>query len=136
MSTSARPERELPQIVGVSGAIHEVLRLVDSVAPSDCCVLIEGESGTGKELMARRLCAKSRRWNSPFIPVNCAGISQSLYDFQVGGYQVLNKWLKDRKGRELTWDDLTHYMKVAAALAHTMRIMAEIDEAIPEWPLQ
>ncbi len=86
MSVSARPGTDLPQIVGVSQAIREVLRLVDSVAPSDCCVLIEGESGTGKELMARRLCAKSLRRNQPLIPVNCAGISQSLFESQFFGH--------------------------------------------------
>jgi two-component system, NtrC family, response regulator HydG len=86
MSESARSETDFPQIVGTSQAIREVLRLVDSVAPSDCCVLIEGESGTGKELMARRLCAKSRRRNQPLIPVNCAGISQSLFESQFFGH--------------------------------------------------
>jgi DNA-binding NtrC family response regulator len=86
MTTSVRPEMDLPQIVGVSQAIREVLRLVDSAAPSDCCVLIEGESGTGKELMARRLCAKSRRKSQPFIPVNCAGITQSLFESQFFGH--------------------------------------------------
>jgi two-component system, NtrC family, response regulator HydG len=86
MSASARSETDFPQIVGTSQAIREVLRLVDSVAPSDCCVLIEGESGTGKELMARRLCAKSRRKNQPLIPVNCAGISQSLFESQFFGH--------------------------------------------------
>ena len=86
MSVSAHPEAHHPRIVGVSQSIHEVLRLVDSVAPSDCCVLIEGESGTGKELMARRLCAKSRRGDQPFIPVNCAGISQSLFESQFFGH--------------------------------------------------
>lgn len=86
MSSSVRPEKDFPQIIGVSEAIREVLRLVDSVAPSDCCVLIEGESGTGKELMARRLCAKSRRKNQPLIPVNCAGISQSLFESQFFGH--------------------------------------------------
>jgi DNA-binding NtrC family response regulator len=49
-------------------------------------VLIEGESGTGKELMARRLCAKSRRKGQPFIPVNCAGITQSLFESQFFGH--------------------------------------------------
>ncbi len=86
MSGSARQEMEFPQIVGVSQAIREVLRLVDSVAPSDCCVLIEGESGTGKELMARRVCAKSRRKDRLFIPVNCAGISSSLFESQFFGH--------------------------------------------------
>ena len=86
MSAPVRPETAFPQIIGVSRAMGEVLRLVDSVAPSDCCVLIEGESGTGKELIARRLCAKSRRRNQPFIPVNCAGISQSLFESQFFGH--------------------------------------------------
>ena len=55
----------VPIIVGVSQAIREVLRLVDQVAATDCCVLIEGESGTGKELIARRLFAKSRAGRPP-----------------------------------------------------------------------
>ena len=86
MSTSIWPQTVLPKIIGVSQAICDVLQLVDSVAPSDCCVLIEGESGTGKELIARRLCAKSHRKNKPFIPVNCAGISQSLFESQLFGH--------------------------------------------------
>jgi len=64
-----------------------------------------------------------------------SGIGQALYEFQVGGYQVMNKWLKDRKGRKLSHEDISHYLQVAAALTHTMRLMAEIDAAIPEWPL-
>lgn len=79
-------EAQLPRIVGVSNAIREVLRLVDSVATSDCCVLLEGESGTGKELFARRLGAKSRRSDKPLIPVNCAGISPSLFESQFFGH--------------------------------------------------
>ena len=75
-----------PLIVGISSAMREVFRLVDMVAPSDCCVLIEGESGTGKELVAKRLCAKSRRCDRPLIPVNCAGISESLFESQFFGH--------------------------------------------------
>ena len=76
----------LPIIVGVSKAIRDVLQLVDQVAVTDCCVLIEGESGTGKELIARRLFAKSQRSDRPFIPVNCAGISESLFESQFFGH--------------------------------------------------
>ena len=76
----------VPIIVGVSKAIQEVLRLVDQVAATDCCVLIEGESGTGKELIARRLYSKSPRADRPFIPVNCAGISESLFESQFFGH--------------------------------------------------
>jgi two-component system response regulator HydG len=80
------PTDGVPVIIGVSRAIREVLQLVDRVADSDCCVLIEGESGTGKELIARRLCAKSRRRDRPLIPVNCAGISESLFESQFFGH--------------------------------------------------
>jgi DNA-binding NtrC family response regulator len=76
----------IPLIVGVSQAIRDVLHLADQVAATDCCVLIEGESGTGKELIARRLCAKSGRSGHPFIPVNCAGISESLFESQFFGH--------------------------------------------------
>ncbi|MGO8689329.1 MAG: sigma-54 interaction domain-containing protein [Thermoguttaceae bacterium] len=75
-----------PEIVGVSSVMREVLDLVDRVAHSDCCVLIEGESGTGKELIARRLWNKSPRRRSPFIPVNCAGISETLFESQFFGH--------------------------------------------------
>jgi len=86
MSGLTRPKTDLPHIVGVSQSLREVLRLIDSVATSDCCVLLEGESGTGKELLARRLCAKSRRCHAPFIPVNCAGVSSSLFESQFFGH--------------------------------------------------
>ncbi len=63
------------------------------------------------------------------------GIAPELWEFHVGGYQVMQKWLKDRKGRRLTHDDLQHYQKIAVALTETMRLMREIDEVIPRWPL-
>ena len=67
------------------------------------------------------------------------GVPQEVWDFHVGGYQVCHKWLKDRKGRELSYDDQQHYQGVVATLARTIEIMAEIDDAIDEnggWPVQ
>ena len=55
-----------------------------------------------------------------------------------GGYRVAEKWLKDRKGRALSYDDLTHYQSVIAALARTLELQGEIDAAIEcagDWPL-
>ena len=86
MGVTTRPELGVPNIVGSSQVILDVVNLIDKVAASDCCVLIEGESGTGKELIARRLCAKSPRKDKPFIPVNCAGISESLFESQFFGH--------------------------------------------------
>lgn len=64
-----------------------------------------------------------------------SGITPDLWEFQVGGYQVLDKWLKDRRGRMLSYEELTHYQQTAVALQQTMTLMEQIDEAIPEWPI-
>ncbi len=63
------------------------------------------------------------------------GIPAEVWEFQVGGYQVLDKWLKDRRERQLSYDDLTHYQKIVVALKETIRVMDEIDVAIGEFPL-
>ena len=64
------------------------------------------------------------------------GVEPQVWGFHIGGYQVLHKWLKDRKGRTLSYDDVTHYGKIVVALKETMRLMAEIDEIIPSWPIE
>ena len=63
------------------------------------------------------------------------GVPEAVWEFHVGGYQVLDKWLKDRRGRQLSYDDLTHYQRVVVALQRTMALMGKIDEVIPEWPI-
>ena len=64
------------------------------------------------------------------------GVPPEVWNFHVGGYQVCEKWLKDRKGRSLSYDDITHYQKVVVALKETIRLMAEIDQIIPGWPVE
>ena len=73
-------------LVGASVPFRNVLKLIDAVAANDCVVLLEGESGTGKELLARRIHARSKRATGPFIPVNCPGISSSLFESQFYGH--------------------------------------------------
>ncbi len=66
------------------------------------------------------------------------GVPTEVWDFQVGGYQVCHKWLKDRKGRTLSFDDIKHYQSIVTALGETRRQMSAIDEAINAhggWPL-
>jgi hypothetical protein len=60
------------------------------------------------------------------------GIPEEVYNFHIGGYQVCQKWLKDRKGRQLTEEDVEHYQKIVVALNGTIRIMNEIDAVIEE----
>lgn len=63
------------------------------------------------------------------------GVPPEVWEFHVGGYQVCDKWLKDRRGRTLTYDDIEHYRRIITALQATLHLMAEIDAAIPAWPL-
>jgi hypothetical protein len=63
------------------------------------------------------------------------GVPQQVWEFVAGGYQVCEKWLKDRKGRQLSYDDIQHYQKIVVALNETIRLTAEIDGLIPGWPL-
>jgi len=60
------------------------------------------------------------------------GMSAEVWEFRVGGYPVCRKWLQDRKGRTLSTDDLSHYYRMAAAIAESLAILAEIDEALEE----
>ncbi len=62
-------------------------------------------------------------------------VPPEIWEFHVGGYQVCQKWLKDRRGRKLSYDDISHYLRIVKALSETIRLMAEIDAAIPEWPI-
>jgi len=65
------------------------------------------------------------------------GVPEAVWNFHIGGYQVCEKWLKDRKGRTLTEDDISHYHKIVVALSETIRLMKKIDEVIGSyggWP--
>lgn len=67
------------------------------------------------------------------------GVTENVWNFHIGGYQVCEKWLKDRKGRKLSKEDIEHYHKIVVALNETIRIMKEIDEVIAAhggWPIK
>jgi type I restriction-modification system DNA methylase subunit len=64
------------------------------------------------------------------------GVPKAVWNFYIGGYQVCQKWLKDRKGRTLTQEDITHYQRIVVALQETMCLMQQIDEAIPRFPIE
>ena len=60
------------------------------------------------------------------------GVPELVWNFYIGGYQPAQKWLKDRKGRKLSAEDIEHYQKIIVALTETDRIMKEIDKIYPE----
>ncbi len=75
------------RIVGRSEAIKEVLERVAQFAPVHSTVLIEGESGTGKELVARAIHDLSNRASRPFVPVNCAALTETLLESELFGHE-------------------------------------------------
>ncbi len=69
--------------------------------------------------------------------VGFRGVHEEVWNFHIGGYQVCEKWLRDRKGRTLTAADIAHYHRIVIALHETIRLMREIDEVIDAhggWP--
>lgn len=65
------------------------------------------------------------------------GVSETVWDTEIGGYQVSYKWLKDRKGRHLSSEEPSRYTQIIAAIAETARLAGAIDatvEAYGGWP--
>ena len=73
-------------IVGRSRPVRDILTRIIKIAPTDTTVLITGDSGTGKELIAKAVHVNSKRSNRPFVPVNCAAISETLLESELFGH--------------------------------------------------
>jgi transcriptional regulator with PAS, ATPase and Fis domain len=82
---SARPSEE--GLVGRSPAFMAALSAVQRVAPSSLPVLLLGESGTGKELFARAVHEASSRATGPFVVVDCSGLTETLFESELFGYE-------------------------------------------------
>ena len=76
------------------------------------------------------LILHSTVWIDKNQTIGFKGVPESVWKFHIGGYQVCEKWLKDRKGRILSTDNITHYQKIVVALSETIRLIAEIDSLI------
>jgi len=82
-----RSTYRLDNIVGVSGKMQEVFKLVHRAADTRSTVLIRGESGTGKELIARALHFNSQRASRPFVAVSCAALTETLLESELFGHE-------------------------------------------------
>ena len=74
-------------MIGESQAIQDVYRFIQRVAPARSAVLICGESGTGKELAARAIHDNSSRATQPFVPINCAALTETLLESELFGHE-------------------------------------------------
>jgi len=87
LESEIRAEHPFGEIVGESPLLRDVLRQVETVAPTDATVLILGETGTGKELIARAIHDRSPRRERTLVKVNCAAIPWALLESELFGHE-------------------------------------------------
>ena len=73
----------VPPIIGKSRAIRNINTLISRVAPTGENILIHGETGAGKDLVAQSLYHQSKRVGKPFVKVNCASLTDSLFETEI-----------------------------------------------------
>ncbi|MGB2904066.1 MAG: sigma 54-interacting transcriptional regulator [Candidatus Dechloromonas phosphoritropha] len=88
MSFARASSRAAQGLVGSSPAFVAMLEKVLHVAPSDASVLLLGETGTGKELLPHAIHEASARVEGPFVAVDCAGMTETLFDCELFGYEI------------------------------------------------
>src|ERR1700722_1361478 len=86
LASEFKDRYKFENIIGQSRVVREVLGRIIRIAPTDAIVLITGESGTGKELIAKAIHANSKRATRPFVPVNCAAITETLLESELFGH--------------------------------------------------
>lgn len=121
----------------------------DSPLQHPITTFVAGANGTTMGAFSKSKCYKGGRvYLDTSQRSSCSyfdGIPEEVWNFHIGGYQVLYKWLYDRRGkkgvpgRTLTEEDIAHYQRIVVALKETIRLMEEIDEVIDGhggWPVE
>lgn len=119
------PSPEVFRKVSEQGEALRRLHLMEDAAIGEAKFPFEGE---GDSVVDKPRFEGGKVWINK--DQGFAGIPAVVWDFPIGGYQPAQKWLKDRKGRALSWDDIRHYQKIIKILAETDRIMRGIEMPI------
>lgn len=129
LTSSLELFRELDRLGGELVALH----LLESPKLNDFLTSFAGKGDNS--------IPKKPTWKEGVVWINASqrfeGVPEAVWNFHIGGYQVCEKWLKDRKGRTLSTEDIAHYQRIVVALNETIRLMAEIDLVIEThggWP--
>ena len=97
------------------------------IAPAGCH-RFEGE---GEGVVSQVRYVDGGVWINP--TQHFTDVPIDVWNYEVGAHQVCEKWLKDRKGSALTYDEVRQYRDILIAVAETLRLMAEIDEIVEEF---
>ncbi|WP_104990472.1 type ISP restriction/modification enzyme [Deinococcus sp. NW-56] len=98
---------------------NEVMKGYPKYSPPAAGDSAEGRSADGSE--AGKVLINPQQWFT--------GVPPEVWSFRVGGYQPAEKWLKDRRGRTLSFGDVQHYQRMLGALAGTVELMRQVDQA-------
>ena len=113
-------KEEFERIVSIGNKLRK-LHLMEEIPPQATSFDIEGDNAV-TEL----------RFEKEKVFINktqyFANVPELAWNFYIGGYQPAQKWLKDRKNRALTYDDISHYRKIIAILIETHKLMQKLDE--------
>lgn len=110
------------------------LHLLDEYQIEDSQILFKGEENIQIEKVTHK---QDTIWVDNAQTSGFSGVTEEVWRYHIGGYQVCQKWLKDRKGLFLSKDDIKHYQKIINCLTETIKKVDKIDDAINEyggWP--
>ncbi len=112
------------KLIGSSGKMQEILKLIGKVAPTNTTVLLQGESGTGKELIADAIQRHSLRSGQPFIKVNCGALPEPLLESELFGHEkgAFTGAIKKRTGRFELADKGTIFLDEVDSLPQSTQV--------------
>ncbi len=125
-------DRELFKALTGKGAKLVSLHLMESPVPNN---LITKYPVTGSNVVEKVSYNEANKRVYINQEQYFEAVPPEVWNFHIGGYQVCQKWLKDRRDRMLTYDELNHYQKVVVAINETIRLMTEIDVLIGSYPI-
>ena len=124
-------KEEFERIVSIGNKLRK-LHLMEEIPPQATSFDIEGDNAVTDIKFEKEIPDQTGNDNYGKVFINkqqyFANVPELAWNFYIGGYQPAQKWLKDRKNRTLTYDDISHYRKIIAILIETHKLMQNLDE--------
>jgi predicted helicase len=126
-------KEEFERIVSIGYKLRK-LHLMEYIPPQATSFDIEGDNVVTDVKYEKEIPGQAGNDNCGKVYINktqyFANVPELAWNFYIGGYQPAQKWLKDRKNRTLTYDDISHYRKIIAILIETHKLMQKLDEKL------
>ena len=126
-------KEQFERIVSIGNKLRK-LHLMEEIPPQTTSFDIEGDNVVTDVKYEKEIPGQAGNDNCGKVYINktqyFANVPELAWNFYIGGYQPAQKWLKDRKNRTLTYDDISHYRKIIAILLETHKLMQKLDEKL------